>query len=80
MTRKKIEIQRRAGGKGQKFSDRNADLVLLRQLDPKKYSYGKLGEIFRINKKVAEEIYKRERRRLGGRRNPIIMQINKRNG
>lgn len=40
--------------------ERNLHLVKLRNENPKLYSFGKLGEIFKINKVTAFEIYHRE--------------------
>lgn len=40
--------------------ERNKQLVELRESDPSKYSYAKLGDIFRISRITAREIYIRE--------------------
>jgi len=40
---------------------RNKELVELRDKDPEKYSFGKLGKIFRITAATAHEIYHREK-------------------
>ncbi len=48
-------------------SDRNAQIVALRKSNPKKYSFGVLGEIFKIKKETAHEIYQREMAKNKGR-------------
>lgn len=40
--------------------ERNKELVLKRLSDPKKWSFGKLGDHYCIGKTVAEEIFKRD--------------------
>lgn len=52
--------------------DRNEKLVELRDKDPKTYSFSKLGEIFRIKKETAYEIYHREKARTNGKPNKYI--------
>lgn len=41
-------------------SERNAQIVSLRDSNPKKYSFGVIGDIFKIKKETAFEIYQRE--------------------
>lgn len=52
--------KRRKGGKGKSYEIRNLGLVILRCQYPGEFSYGKLGDIFNINPKTAEEIFKRD--------------------
>ena len=44
--------------------ERNEHLVKLRNENPELYSFGKLGEIFKISKVWAFEIYRRETERM----------------
>jgi len=44
-----------------KKETRNKQLFRLREKNPNLYSFSKLGEIFRITKQTAHEIYRREK-------------------
>lgn len=48
--------------------ERNRQLVELRIKDPDVYTFGKLGEIFKIKDVTAYKIYKRE----VGRNDPVL--------
>lgn len=47
--------------------ERNKKLVKLRDKNPKKYSYGVLGEFFNISKIRAREIYLQEKEMMSKR-------------
>ncbi len=53
--------QKRKGGKGKTYTLRNLLIVIARKVDPKRYSYGVLGEIFNLNKRTVYDIYQRDR-------------------
>lgn len=46
-------------------SDRNKLLVELREKDPEKYTFEKLGKVFKINRERAYYIYKRDKEKYG---------------
>ena len=50
------------GGKGKKYEIRNLAIVILREYNNKVFTFAELGKIFRINKTVVEDIFKRDRR------------------
>ncbi len=51
------------GGKGKTFAIRNEAIVLLRKFNSKRFSFGILGHIFRIDKTTVAEIYRRDNRK-----------------
>lgn len=51
--------------------ERNKELVIKRLHDPKKWSYGKLGEFYKIHRTTAEEIFLRDKEKYSENENKL---------
>ncbi len=51
----------RKGGRGRSFEIRNELIIRLRTEQPRRYTFGVLGEIFGMNKKTIYDIFSRDR-------------------